>query len=46
MRDKDLALAIKHVVENGADIINMALVRHFHRNKFVDDALKLAEKNV
>lgn len=44
-RDKDLALAIKYAVENGADIINMSFGKPFSpQQNFVDDALKLAEK--
>lgn len=47
-RDKDVALAIKYAVENGADIINMSFGKQLSPQKhFVDDAIKLAErKNV
>lgn len=47
-RDKDIALAIKYAVENGADIINMSFGKALSpQKKFVDDAIKLAEqKNV
>jgi subtilisin family serine protease len=47
-RDKDVALAIKYAVENGADIINMSFGKAISPQKsFVDDAIKLAErKNV
>lgn len=45
-RDKDVALAIKYAVENGADIINMSFGKAFSPQKnFVDDAIKLAEKS-
>ncbi|ESU29053.1 hypothetical protein FLJC2902T_10900 [Flavobacterium limnosediminis JC2902] len=44
-RDKDVALAIRYAVENGADIINMSFGKAFSPQKnFVDDAIKLAEK--
>jgi len=47
-RDKDVALAIKYAVDNGADIINMSFGKQFSPEKrFVDDAVRLAEqKNV
>jgi subtilisin family serine protease len=47
-RDKDVALAIKYAVENGASIINMSFGKALSPQKqFVDDAIKLAEqKNV
>jgi subtilisin family serine protease len=44
-RDKDVALAIRYAVENGADIINMSFGKSFSPEKqFVDEAVKLAEK--
>jgi subtilisin family serine protease len=44
-RDKDVALAIRYAIENGADIINMSFGKAFSPQKsFVDDAIKLAEK--
>lgn len=44
-RDKDVALAIRYAVENGADIINMSFGKAFSPQKsFVDDAIRLAEK--
>ena len=47
-RDKDVALAIRYAVENGAHIINMSFGKDFSpQKKLVDDAVKLAEqKNV
>lgn len=47
-RDKDVALAIKYAVENGADIINMSFGKALSpQKKFIDDAIRLAEqKNV
>ena len=47
-RDKDVALAIKYAVDNGADIINMSFGKQFSPQKrFVDEAVRLAEqKNV
>lgn len=47
-RDKDVALAIRYAVENGADIINMSFGKALSpQRKFVDDAIKFAEqKNV
>lgn len=47
-RDKDVALAIKYAVENGADIINMSFGKSISPQKiFIDDAIKLAEqKNI
>jgi subtilisin family serine protease len=43
-RDKDVALAIKYAVENGADIINMSFGKPISPQKhFVDEAVKLAE---
>jgi subtilisin family serine protease len=47
-RDKDVALAIRYAVDNGADIINMSFGKKTttHR-EFVNDAIKYAgEKNV
>ncbi|MFM7857927.1 MAG: S8 family serine peptidase [Flammeovirgaceae bacterium] len=47
-RDKDVALAIKYAVENGAHIINMSFGKEFSPQKeMVDAAVRLAEqKNV
>lgn len=43
--DKDVALAIKYAVDNGADIINMSFGKYYSLNKFmVDSALIEAEK--
>jgi subtilisin family serine protease len=46
--DKDIALAIRYAVDNGANIINMSFGKNFSPEKiFVDDAIKYAEsKNV
>lgn len=45
-RDKDIALAIRYAVDNGAKIINMSFGKSFSPQKqFVDDAIKYAEKN-
>jgi cell wall-associated protease len=44
-RDKDVALAIKYAVDNGAKIINMSLGKHLSPGKkWVNDAVKYAEK--
>ena len=47
-RDKDVALAIRYAVENGAHIINMSFGKDFSpQKKLVDDAARFAEqKNV
>jgi len=47
-RDKDIALAIRYAVDNGANIINMSFGKDFSPQKsFVDEAVKYAEsKNV
>ncbi len=47
-RDKDIALAIRYAVDNGADIINMSFGKVLSpQQKFVSDAIKYAEqKNV
>ncbi|ALJ01167.1 hypothetical protein DC20_03445 [Rufibacter tibetensis] len=47
-RDKDIALAIRYAVDNGANIINMSFGKSFSPQKsFVDEAVKYAEsKNV
>ena len=47
-RDKDVALAIRYAVENGAQIINMSFGKDFSpQKKLVDDAVRFAEqKNV
>ncbi|WP_164891158.1 S8 family peptidase [Botryobacter ruber] len=46
--DKDIALAIRYAVDNGANIINMSFGKAFSpQKKFVDEAVKYAEeKNV
>ncbi|AKQ47701.1 hypothetical protein TH63_12880 [Rufibacter radiotolerans] len=46
--DKDIALAIRYAVDNGANIINMSFGKGFSPQKsFVDEAVKYAEsKNV
>lgn len=44
-RDKDVALAIRYAVDNGADIINMSFGKNFSPQKeFVDAAVKYAEE--
>lgn len=44
--DKDIALAIRYAVDNGANIINMSFGKSFSpHKKFVDEALRYAEKN-
>lgn len=47
-RDKDIALAIRYAVDNGANIINMSFGKDFSPEKsFVDEAVKYAaEHNV
>ena len=47
-RDKDVALAIRYAVDNGAHIINMSFGKDFSpQKKLVDEAVKYAEqKNV
>jgi len=43
-RDKDVALAIRYAVDNGAQIINMSFGKGFSPHKqWVDDAFKYAE---
>lgn len=43
-RDKDVALAIRYAVDNGANIINMSFGKNYATHKqFVDDAVKYAE---
>lgn len=43
-RDKDVALAIRYAVENGANIINMSFGKAFSPQKeFVDGAIKFAQ---
>ena len=43
-RDKDVALAIKYAVDNGADIINLSFGKAISPQKhFVDEAVKFAE---
>ncbi|NVO11412.1 MAG: S8 family serine peptidase [Bacteroidales bacterium] len=45
-RDKDIALAIRYAVNNGANIINMSFGKDFSPQKeFVDEAIKYAEAN-
>jgi subtilisin family serine protease len=45
-RDKDVALAIRYAVENGANIINMSFGKAFSpQKKFVDGAIEFAEDN-
>ncbi len=45
-RDKDVALAIRYAVDNGANIINMSFGKAFSpQKKFVDDAVKYAEEH-
>ncbi len=42
-RDKDVALAIRYAVDNGANVINMSFGKDFSPHKdFVDDAVKYA----
>jgi len=44
-RDKDVALAIRYAVDNGADIINMSFGKDFSPQKaFVDEAVRYAEE--
>jgi subtilisin family serine protease len=44
--DKDIALAIRYAVDNGANIINMSFGKSFSPYKqFVDEALRYAENN-
>lgn len=44
--DKDIALAIRYAVDNGANIINMSFGKSFSpQKKFVDEALKHAVNN-
>lgn len=44
-RDKDVALAIRYAVDNGARIINMSFGKGFSPHKdWVDDAVKYAEE--
>ena len=43
-RDKDVALAIRYAVDNGANVINMSFGKDFSPHKdFVDDAVRYAE---
>ncbi len=45
-RDKDIALAIRYAVRNGAKIINMSFGKPYSPEKeFVDDAIRLADKH-
>ncbi|MGS2762067.1 S8 family serine peptidase [Sinomicrobium sp. M5D2P9] len=44
--DKDIALAIKYAVDNGAKVINMSFGKEFSMHKnWVDNAIKYAEEN-
>lgn len=44
-RDKDIALAIRYAVRNGAKIINMSFGKPYSPEKeFVDEAMQLADK--
>ncbi|MCG8698817.1 MAG: S8 family peptidase [Bacteroidales bacterium] len=44
--DKDIALAIRYAVDNGAKVINMSFGKAFSPQKsFVDEAVKYAEEN-
>ncbi|GAB3537900.1 S8 family peptidase [Pontibacter brevis] len=44
--DKDIALAIRYAVDNGAKIINMSFGKSFSpQRKWVEDAIKYAEKH-
>ncbi|MFT2009885.1 S8 family peptidase [Pontibacter sp. 13R65] len=44
--DKDIALAIRYAVDNGANIINMSFGKEFSpHKKYVDEAIKHAEAN-
>lgn len=45
-RDKDIALAIRYAVDNGANVINMSFGKAFSpQKKFVDSAIKYAEEH-
>jgi len=45
-KDKDLALAIKYAVDNGAKVINFSSSKNFSlHNDWVNDALKYAKKH-
>lgn len=42
--DKDIALAIRYAVDNGANVINMSFGKEFSpQKKMIDDAIKYAE---
>lgn len=44
--DKDIALAIRYAVDNGAKVINMSFAKEFSLNfKWIAEALKYAEDN-
>ncbi|NTW32346.1 MAG: S8 family serine peptidase, partial [Bacteroidetes bacterium] len=44
--DKDVALAIKYAVDNGANVINMSFGKAYSpQKKFVEEAIKYAEKH-
>ena len=43
-RDKDVALAIRYAVDNGAQVVNMSFGKYFSpEKKWVDEAVKYAE---
>ena len=42
--DKDIALAIRYAVDNGARIINMSFGKDFHLKRVGDEAFRYAEK--
>ena len=44
--DKDVALAIRYAVDNGAKVVNMSFAKEFSPNvKFVEDAIRYAAKH-
>ncbi|UTW64153.1 S8 family peptidase [bacterium SCSIO 12741] len=44
--DKDVALAIRYAVDNGAQVINMSFGKDYSPNRsFVDEAIRYAEEN-
>jgi len=45
-RDKDVALAIRYAVDNGANIINMSFGKYFSVNhRFMEDAIRYADEH-